>query len=168
MKRFFTSIVLSAFLLLLPSTVKLVHSAGYGAAGCGWGSTLIEENQMLPQLGAWFLNGIFGSQTFGMTSGTSNCGPGLVDMANDNQELFIENNYLSLIKEMAGGEGENLDTLAQLFGCTPDTHAVFADFTHKNFKSIMKDDTSPEQLLVEMKNHMARDSILADSCSNIG
>ena len=48
-------------------------AAGYGAAGCGFGGMLIKENKILHQIGAWFLNGILGNQTFAMTSGTSDC-----------------------------------------------------------------------------------------------
>src|SRR6266545_2071443 len=46
----------------------------YGLAGCGLGSMLIGSKPGIVQIFAATTNGSFGTQTFGITSGTSNCG----------------------------------------------------------------------------------------------
>ena len=45
-------------------------------AGCGLGSMIIQENTKVMQLLAATTNGSFGSQTFGISTGTSNCKKG--------------------------------------------------------------------------------------------
>ena len=64
--------------------------AGYGAAGCGLGSFVFGDNNSwwAQTLGAT-TNGTSGSQTFGITTGTSNCDasalfghiPGRIDLS---------------------------------------------------------------------------------------
>ena len=50
-------------------------------------------------------NGTFGSQTLGITFGTSNCGDnGLINLSKE-REVFAQENYTSLVKEMAQGKG---------------------------------------------------------------
>ena len=48
----------------------------YGDAGCGLGSILFGAKPGFVQVFAATTNGTFGSQTFGITTGTSNCGGG--------------------------------------------------------------------------------------------
>lgn len=88
-----------------------------GDAGCGLGSLLISSNTKLMQLFAGTTNASFGSQTFGITFGTSNCSAkGLV--MNDKQiQYFVEVNQAELTRELAQGRGEKLSTLAALNGC---------------------------------------------------
>ena len=85
----------------------------YGAAGCGLGSIVMGKsgNQVI----ASTTNGTSGSQTFGITSGTSNC----VDHHGQKMSLtpYIETNQQQLLSEMAKGRGEALAGLAHLMGC---------------------------------------------------
>lgn len=143
-------------------------AAGYGAAGCGFGGAVIKDNKILPQIGAWFLNGLLGNQTFAMTSGTSDCG-GMGKMSeNKQQEQFVESNYPSLAKEMAAGEGENLTALAGLMGCSADQTGQFAVFTKQNYSAIFPDDqTTPDQMLSSLKKEISSDPELAAACPRI-
>src|SRR4051794_6265352 len=51
-----------------------VVKAPWGMAGCGLGALVIDRNETLPQLAAYVLNYlVYSNNTFGMTSGTSNC-----------------------------------------------------------------------------------------------
>ena len=83
-----------------------------GPAGCGLGNMVIggSENQIF----AATLNGT-GVQTFGITSGTSNCvdGSGMARL-----ESFVDGNRVALETEAARGEGETLESLAQILKCT--------------------------------------------------
>ena len=60
-----------------------------GDAGCGLGGMLIKSNTKLMQLFAVTTNGTLGSQTFGITFGTSGCSAsGLVQ--NDKQIQYFK------------------------------------------------------------------------------
>ncbi len=50
------------------------HAAPYGEAGCGLGSMIFGDSPGFVQVLAATTNGCSGSQTFGITTGTSNCG----------------------------------------------------------------------------------------------
>jgi len=143
-------------------------AAGYGAAGCGFGGETIKENKILPQLGAWFLNGILYNQTFGLTSGTSGCGDSGLVLAENEQEKFVESNYDTLAKEMASGEGESLSTLAGLLGCGKSEAHLFGSFTQTHYASIFKEgNNAPAEILVALKDGLALEPQLASSCQKI-
>jgi len=143
-------------------------AAGYGDAGCGLGSMLFGNEQGAVQILASTTNGTFGSQTFGITTGTSNCNPaGLVKLDKE-REVFAQQNYPSLVKEMAMGEGESLNTLAGLYGCDQATNAHFGALVQDNFSSIVKSDsTSSTDMLSSLKSHMAQDAVLSKSCAGV-
>ncbi len=159
--------------LLVVMFVALVFSgsafaAGYGAAGCGFGSMVIPENKILHQVGAWFLNSISGNQTFGITSGTSNCGGSGLVLAEKEQEVYVENNFQTLAKEMAAGEGEDLRTLAGMLGCSPAQIEGFGSFTQENYESIFSQaGTTPTEMLGALKARLSEDEAMATSCTNI-
>ncbi len=149
--------------LLLPFSV---FSAGYGAAGCGLGSIVFGSEPGAKQILAATTNGTFGSQTFGISSGTSNCGDhGLVDLSKE-REVFAQQNYTSLVKEMAQGEGENLYTLASLYQCPTETHQQFGGMTQEKFDHLLvNEQTTPTELLVLIEEQMARHPKLASACN---
>jgi Protein of unknown function (DUF3015) len=158
--------------LLIALIVSLMFAssamaAGYGAAGCGFGGAVIKDNKILPQIGAWFLNGLLGNQTFAMTSGTSNCG-GLGTKAMNDQEQFVKSNYPSLAKEMAAGEGENLTALAGLMGCSANGTGQFAVFAKQNYGSIFPNEqTTPTDMLNTLKREISSDPEMAAACPKI-
>jgi hypothetical protein len=89
---------------------------GYGPAGCGLGSILFEPNSGWTQVLAATTNTSFGTQTFGITSGTSNCNaPGKGKKA---ARAFIETNRVALAKDIARGSGETIDGLSRISGCS--------------------------------------------------
>jgi len=164
MRKFSLLIVLLVSLAFAPS----VFAAGYGAAGCGWGGKEIgKNNDILAQLGATILNGFLSNQTFAMTSGTSGCKSSM-GAAELEQNQFVESNYHSLAKEMAAGEGENLDTLAGLMGCSANQTQHFATFTKENYNAIFSSEQeTPSEMLASLKKGMSGDPILVASCQKI-
>ncbi|GAB4560832.1 MAG: hypothetical protein Tsb0020_07820 [Haliangiales bacterium] len=87
----------------------------YGAAGCGLGSIIFGSQPGFVQVLAATTNGSFGSQTFGITFGTSNCsasGEGMISTRS-----FVESNREVLAKDIARGSGETIATLTTLAGC---------------------------------------------------
>ena len=101
-------------------------SAGpYGMAGCGLGSLVFTDNDQIQILVAT-TNGTFGSQTFGITSGTSNCLPPRAAQAEQDQEDFINGNLASLYTDIAKGSGESLTAFSAVLGCQNQDFPEFA------------------------------------------
>lgn len=92
----------------------------YGSAGCGLGAMAFRDQQGGIQIIAATLNGICANQTFGITFGTSNCGPSLFAQGTRN---FVEANREVLAKDIARGEGEAVGALTVINAC-PDSRAV--------------------------------------------
>ena len=109
----------------------------HNLAGCGLGSMLIDSGEKWPQVGAAFLNGTSGSQTFGITSGTSNCVEDGVAEASREKDFFVEANYADLQRDVAVGSGAYLSSLASLYGCKGESALGFGQALHKNQSKVL-------------------------------
>ena len=127
-------IMVGALVLSLVSFSGSAFAAGYGDAGCGLGSIVFGSEQGPVQVLAATTNGTFGSQTFGITSGTSNCADSGGGSAS--AKAFIEANRESLSKDIARGQGETIANLSVLAGCA-DEAAVGATL-QQNFSTIFR------------------------------
>src|SRR5512138_3972752 len=110
--------ILAAALLALATTASaegLKGSGTYGTAGCGLGSLVFGNQPGGVQILAATTNGTFASQTFGITTGTSNCGAGLIAQGTRN---FVEANRETLAKDMSRGQGETIGALTVMAGCS--------------------------------------------------
>jgi hypothetical protein len=90
---------------------------GYGDAGCGLGSMVMGAQPGFSQVFAGTTNGTSGSQTFGITSGTSNCVDGGAVSMEMRVPHYLEVNRFALAKEAARGGGETVSGLASIMGC---------------------------------------------------
>jgi len=107
-------IVLAALLVAVP-----VMAAGQAErnTGCGLGSLLWEgkaDGSVVSQSFQATTNGTFGNQTFGITSGTSGCEQPANIIKNDRALAFTADNMDMLARDIASGQGESLETLAEL------------------------------------------------------
>ena len=109
-----------------------VYAAPYGSAGCGLGSVLFGNQPGFIQVVAATTNGIFGNQTFGITTGTLNCGSAATAAG---AKIFIDANREALAKDMARGSGETIATLSSLAGCKDSKSVGVA--LQKNFSAII-------------------------------
>ncbi len=111
MKKILSTI--AAFFLISTTAT----AASYQAQGCGLGSTIWTDGSSLTHqvLGAT-TNSSSGNQTFGMTSGTSNCE--LDGSGGQAQTVFIEANKVALANDIARGTGATLASLTRMYGCT--------------------------------------------------
>jgi len=139
-----------------------------GDAGCGLGSLIISKNSKLLQLFALTTNGSFGTQTFGITSGTSNCSASGIVMNDKQQELFVENNYQRIIVEMVQGSGPTLSAFSHALGCSGEKSADFGSYTQKNYSEIMKQGDTSQGLLKEIKSRLKSEPSFSGSCSSLG
>ncbi|MEE8269111.1 MAG: DUF3015 family protein [Nitrospinaceae bacterium] len=161
-------LMMGALVLSLVSFSGSALAAGYGDAGCGLGSIVFGNEQGAVQVLASTTNATFGTTTFGITTGTSNCNPAGLVMLEKEREEFAEKNYPTLVKEMAMGKGENLDTLASLYGCYQDSHADFGSMVQENFGNIVKSEsTTSQEMLSSLNSEMLGHAVLSKSCSAI-
>ncbi len=141
-------------------------AAKYGMAGCGLGTYVFENDNSKMQILAATTNGTFGSQTFGITTGTSNCTTGGTALDDKEQQLFVEANQKQLARDMAQGSGEYVTALGSLMGCS-DTNQ-FASFAQKNYETIFPNSqTTGLQVLQAVKAEGAKDASLAAACTGI-
>ena len=135
----------------------------YGTAGCGLGSMVFGDQKGAIQILAATTNWLFGTQTFGITTGTSNCGDAAVTTAGT--KIFIEGNREALAKESARGSGETITTLSAMAGCK-DPKAVGA-MLQKRFTRIFPGEKVPDQQISgNVLKELRSDSSL--ECRNIG
>src|SRR5882762_2292892 len=103
-------LALSLATVLVPT---LALAAGnHPMAGCGLGYLLLsnKDNSKVTQVLGATTNGTFGTQTFGISSGTSGCTEdGAVKFAKAT-EVYADVNLDSLRREMAMGKGEYVET----------------------------------------------------------
>ena len=107
--------------LLLAAAVTLATAgtafAAGGNVGCGLGTLLFEDAQnksTVVQILAVTTNGTSGNQTFGISSGTSNCTQPKNFAGNERLNEFVHANLDELARDIAAGQGETLDTVAEL------------------------------------------------------
>ncbi|MBF0367523.1 MAG: DUF3015 family protein [Oligoflexia bacterium] len=137
-------------LLLLATTAPATAtasptSAPYGVAGCGLGSMIFGNQSGVVQIFAATSNTISGAQTFGISSGTSNCAENVGAATSSpikRATTFIEANKAFLASDIAKGAGETIDSLLQIYGIT-NTSGI-GDNLKKNYKTIFSSEVASE------------------------
>ncbi|OQW46425.1 MAG: hypothetical protein A4S09_05495 [Proteobacteria bacterium SG_bin7] len=134
---------------------------GYGLAGCGLGSIVFGAKPGMIQVVAATLN-LTGFQTIGMTAGTSNCD--IPEMGHQ-AAAFIEVNKEIVKKDAARGNGESLESLAQILGCTKSES--FNRMMQQNFENIFKNKNSSFETTRQIINSIKQDANLNSSCASL-
>ncbi len=110
MKNLYLASVLAGMALMMSAPAMAVDSTGCGLGSMAWRG----QRGIGPQVLAVTTNTSFGTQTFGITFGTSGCDPnGRVTGGTQKMMLaFIENNMEQFALDASVGYGETIDTLA--------------------------------------------------------
>jgi hypothetical protein len=137
-------------------------SAQNNVGSCGLGSKVFDgQKGIVPQVLAVTTNGSFGSQTFGITSGTSGCTSNGVVSSSWKTALFIDSNMNRLAKDMSVGEGETLASLATLLGVADQDRPVFYAETQKNFAAIFPNtEVTSQEVARSINSVLAQNSAL--------
>ena len=120
-------VLLLAVAILFGSQAGLAMAANPDTGpGCGlgklaWGDYK-GQKEIAPQVMMATTNGTFGSQTFGISSGTSGCTNDGKIMGEHKTTMFASLNFDALTAEMAQGQGEHLASLATLMGIPEGGH----------------------------------------------
>lgn len=152
--------------VLITIFVLFGTSAFAGDAGCGLGSMIIQKNAKVQQLLAMTTNQIFLTQPLGITSGTSGCSASSI-VQNDKQiQYFVEVNHDDLSREMAQGQGEKLNTLAQLHGCqSTEAQSAFANMTQNSFDKIVPSaQTEPGVMVQNLQKQLSENQQVQGLC----
>lgn len=137
----------------------------YGSAGCGLGSVIIGPGEGMSQTFAASSNMSY-FQATAITSGTSNCVPVTQAAQMELQDSFMKNNYASLSREMAQGQGETLVGLAETLGCADEARTDFASVLQANHGRIF---AAPGALaaLDAAKRTLAANEATKKACSKL-
>ena len=124
---------------------------------------IFEPKEDFMQVFAATTNSFSGTQTFGITSGTSNCDPG--GESARGVESFIAANRATLAVEAARGRGEAIASLSSLAACNDE--AALGRALQSNFKSVFSSSTVTDQEVGHnMVTLMRNDRTLR--CSSLG
>jgi hypothetical protein len=160
------AVVLTAAPALAAEQATLPATGGrtmYGPAGCGIGSLIFGDQPGLVQILAATTNGTLGNQTFGISTGTLNCGKSA--FAKEGASLFIEANKEALAKDVSRGSGETIVTLSHIAGCK-DSTAVGAKLQQSYSTVFPSADASTEVVVRNVLEILESDKSLA--CTELG
>ena len=124
---------------MMSSGAAFAAGSSQNNTGCGLGSMLLgdaSKDSILLQACAATTNGTFGNQTFGITSGTSDCKQPSKFVNNERLKEFVVANIDSLAKDIAKGQGESLDTVAELMNIPSEKRAMVYAQLQVNFSNI--------------------------------
>lgn len=134
--------------------------------GCGWGTMLMDGQQGLgPNVLAATTNGTLGNQTFGMTFGTAGCDANHT-VQSTAATHFLDSNMERVARDMSTGQGEALDTLANLMGVQEQHKETFFSVTQDNFGTIFSSDSvSSLDVMTSIQEVMKEDATLSQYVS---
>lgn len=146
------------FLLLSLLLVSVSgQAANYGSAGCGLGSLVFHSDQTWwKQVLAATTNGTFGTQTFGITFGTSNC-DSPTPLKVSKAQAYVEANKVALANDIARGNGETIVGLSKVYGCSDS--ASFGRDLKSNYSNIF---TTAQSKSVEITKNIT--AVATESC----
>ncbi|HXH85389.1 DUF3015 domain-containing protein [Petrachloros mirabilis] len=160
-------VMLSVAVLFVGTQVGLAMAANPDTGpGCGlgklaWGDYK-GQKEIAPQVLMATTNGTFGSQTFGISSGTSGCTNDGKVMGQSKTIMFAEMNFENLSQEMAQGQGEHLASMATLMGVPADHQAEFFAMTQERYTSLVKaGEASPVAMVKALNEAVAAHPVLA-------
>jgi hypothetical protein len=133
------------------------------STGCGFG-TIVWDGQsgVAPQVLAVTTNGTLGSQTFGISTGTLGCKQDGTVSSAYRVSMFTGSNMESLARDMSSGQGESLETMAELMEIQEQDKARFFQVSQSNFDKIFTaEDVTAGQVIANLKAVMAADAELA-------
>jgi len=145
---------------ILVMAVVVLSGSGWAVdqknTGCGLGSMVFEgQNGLVSQTFAATTNGTFGNQTFGITSGTSNCEQYQTFAYNEKLNTFVADNMDNLARDIARGNGEYVNTLAVLMDVPEGQRISFRSRLQNHFSEIYTSDKVSHSEVVQNIIHVA-------------
>lgn len=151
-------------------SVALVAGSAYAeegdtadSSGCGVGTILFKgQDGPAPQVLAITTNGTLGNQTFGITTGTLGCNQNGIVRSPAKVRLITTSSLDNLARDMARGEGETLDSLAEAMTIDAGDRSLFFTTMQANFTRIFpSEDVTADEVLTSIQAVMAEDAELS-------
>lgn len=142
--------------LILASVLTICSSITFANenSGCGLGAqVMVEQDSTIKQALAVSTNHSTGSQTFGITSGTSGCREPERFVSNETLNMFVVANMDALATDIANGHGESIHTLAALMDVQD--KAAFAYQLQTHFDQIYTTETVSSADVIDRIAHIA-------------
>lgn len=157
MNKLLLAVVVSTVLICVPAAVTLAANPDTGP-GCGLGKMLWSDYENQKAKGSQVMmattNATFGSQTFGISTGTLGCTSDDTIAALERVNMFAAINFDNLSQEMAQGQGEHLASLATLLGIPQEDHPKFFALTQARYGTLIRSgETTPAAMLESL--HLA-------------
>lgn len=153
----------------LAATALAAHpdtGPGCGLGKLAWADYQNQQN-IAPQVMMATTNGTFGSQTFGISSGTSGCTNDGVIMGQHKVNTFAAINFDNLTQEMARGEGEHLASLAELMGIPAERQPAFFAMAQERYVALIEaGEESPVALVKALHDASATQPVLAQASAS--
>lgn len=153
MRKMWIVAVIAVFVLMTGSA--FAAGQAQNNTGCGLGTMLFKgnaDNSVLLQTFQATTNGIYGNQTFGITTGTSDCQQPKNFVSNERVNEFMVANMDNLAKDIAQGSGETLDAFAELIGVPAENRAEFYTSLQAGFSRIF---TAPGVQMASVMDNIA-------------
>jgi len=139
--RTVVQIQLALLLVAIPVGSVLAANPDNGP-GCGLGklawSDYKHPKNIAPQVMMATTNGTFGSQTFGISFGTSGCTNDGQVMAARKSDVFVAATFESLSEDLARGQGEHLASLAMMMGVAVEHQPAFFSLAQDRYRILME------------------------------
>ncbi len=150
---------------LIGKYVDKSEKSYYGMSGCGLGSVLFGETENRGgQLLSSTTNGVYSNNTFGMSSGTSNCVPeksAKTAEVKKNMNMFISANKEALANDIVKQDGETITALGEIVGCK-DTKYLGTKLQSRYNVIYSKNETTA--VTDNMYDVIANDGYLVENC----
>ncbi len=134
-------ILLAVSMVFVFGSVVMAGQTAQSNTGCGLGAMVFKDSKsaddsLLLQIVMTCLNGTSANQTFGITSGTSNCKRPSRIVKDERLQQFVVANLDELARDIARGQGETLDALADMMDIPQAERAQVYSKLQKNFSRI--------------------------------
>ena len=137
------------------------NGPGCGLGKLAWADYKTPKN-IVPQVMMATTNGTFGSQTFGISFGTSGCTNDGKVMAEQQTNLFVASTFETISGDMARGGGEHLAALATLMGVPVDQQPAFFALTQQQYQVLVQaGETSSVAVVKALQDVMGGRPVLA-------
>jgi len=155
-----------AVLLIGPMATHVWADNPDTGPGCGLGkiawADYSKQKSIAPQVMMATTNGTSGTQTFGISSGTSGCTNDGTIMSQYKASVFAAANYDTLAQEMAQGGGEHLASLAELMGVPAENRPEFFAVAQAQYPTLISSsDESPAAMIHVLYDGMRIEPTLA-------
>lgn len=161
-------VVAAVVFALIPMSSALADMSKETGPGCGlgkmaWAGTK-GQNKIAQQTLAATTNGTFGTQTFGITSGTSGCTNDGFVMDDHKVSVFASVNFENLKQDMAQGRGEHLSSLAWLMGVPTEKQGAFFTLTQEKHAVLFTSEaTTSTEMLIALNHELSAHPVLSQA-----